>query len=352
MMAVLKRVLIGACALLLLACDTSTQSETVQPAEKLDEGLVNPGHQEKPDWFKQSFLDIREDMQEATEEGRRLLLYFYQDGCPYCQKLLDVNFSQRDIATKTQKYFDVVAINLWGDREVYDLMGEATTEKQFAEALKVMFTPTMLLLDEAGQVVMRLNGYYPPQKFEAVIDYVGQQKEKQTNFRKYWASNSPPAATGVLHQQDDYLPQPYQLAARENAKPLVVMFEQKDCSECDELHLDILKRKESLELMAQFEVALVDIWSDMALVTPDGSPTTVAEWAEKLKVQYTPTLVLFDKAGQEVFRTEAYLKAFHVQSALDYVLSSSYLEQPNFQRYIQSRADAFEAQGIHVDIMK
>jgi thioredoxin-related protein len=156
----------------------------------------------------------------------------------------------------------------------------------------------------------------------------------------------------VLHQQDDYLPHPFQLASRKNTKRLVVMFEQKDCSESDELHLDILKRKESSELLAQFDVALVDIWSDTALVTPDGTQTTAAEWAKKLKVQYTPTLVMFDKTSQEVFRTEAYLKAFHTQSALDYVLSSSYLEQPNFQRYIQTRADAFEAQGIHVDIMK
>ena len=352
MMTVLKSVLISVCMLLLLACDTAKQSESAQAVENLEAGLVNPGHQEKPDWFKQSFLDIREDLQEATEADRRLLLYFYQDGCPYCQKLLDVNFSQRDIVTKTQKYFDVVAINLWGDSEVNDLMGEATTEKQFAEALKVMFTPTMLMFDDAGQVVMRLNGYYSPQKFEAVIDYAGQQKEKETNFRDYWASHSPPATTGVLHQQDDYLPQPYHLASRQNTKPLVVMFEQKDCSECDELHLDILKRKESRDLLSQFDVVLLDIWSDTALETPDGEQTTTAEWAEKLKVQYTPTLVMFDKTGKEVFRTEAYLKAFHTQSALDYVLSSTYLEQPNFQRYIQARADAFEAQGIHVDIMK
>jgi len=53
-----------------------------------------------------------------------------------------------------------------------------------------------------------------------------------------------------------------------------------------------------------------------------------------------------------VFRTEAYLKAFHTQSAMDYVASGAYLEQPYFQRYIAARADALEAQGIHVDLME
>jgi hypothetical protein len=62
-------------------------------------------------------------------------------------------------------------------------------------------------------------------------------------------------------------------------------------------------------------------------------------------------MVMFDADGREVFRTEAYLKSFHVQSALDYVLSGAYAEQPSFQRFIQARAAALEAQGIHVDLM-
>ena len=130
------------------------------------------------------------------------------------------------------------------------------------------------------------------------------------------------------------------------------MFEQKDCLHCDELHLDILKRRESRELLEQFNTVLLDIWSDTVLETPAGEQTTAAGWAEKLNIQYTPTMVMFDKSGKEVFRTEAYLKAFHTQSALDYVLSGAYLKQPNFQRFIQVRADALEAKGIHIDLMK
>ncbi|HED15273.1 MAG TPA: hypothetical protein ENI64_00415 [Gammaproteobacteria bacterium] len=55
---------------------------------------------------------------------------FYQDGCPYCKKLLQDNFGQKAIADKTQKHFDVIAVNMWGDREVTDLNGNATTEKK------------------------------------------------------------------------------------------------------------------------------------------------------------------------------------------------------------------------------
>jgi thioredoxin-related protein len=74
--------------------------------------------------------------------------------------------------------------------------------------------------------------------------------------------------------------------------------------------------------------------------------------ARQLDVKYAPSMVFFDKAGKEVFRTEAYLKAFHVQSVLDYVASAAYHTQPNFQRFIAARAEKLEAQGIHVDLWK
>ncbi|MCW8941834.1 MAG: thioredoxin fold domain-containing protein, partial [Gammaproteobacteria bacterium] len=84
----------------------------------LNPGMVNPGHEEHPAWFKVSFLDLFEDIEDAANNNKRLMVYYFQDGCPYCKILLEENFSQREIAEKTQKYFDVVAINLWGDRYV------------------------------------------------------------------------------------------------------------------------------------------------------------------------------------------------------------------------------------------
>ena len=48
--------------------------------------------QQPPAWFAPSFLDIREDLAEAAKEGRRLMVYFHQDGCPYCKRLVEVNF--------------------------------------------------------------------------------------------------------------------------------------------------------------------------------------------------------------------------------------------------------------------
>jgi hypothetical protein len=37
---------------------------------------------------------------------------------------------------------------------------------------------------------------------------------------------------------------------------------------------------------------------------------------------------------------------------MDYVASGAYKEQPNFQRYIDARADELRKQGIEVNLME
>ncbi len=315
----------------------------------LDPGLVNPGYVEHPGWFKHSFLDIREDIAEASAQGKRVLLYFYQDGCPYCERLIRHNFAQRDIVDKTREHFDVVAINLWGDTEVTDLNGESTTEKAFAKSLRVQFTPTMLFLDEKGDVALRVNGYYAPHKFDAALDYVAQKKEGELRFRDFFAARDARPASGKLHVGRGYLPSD-SLARKPGDKSLLLLLEQKVCAVCDELHGEALRRVDSVRLLRHFDVALVDIESKGAMQTPDGRTVKVSDWIKEMGLQYTPSLIFFDDAGQEVFRTEAYLRPFHVQSAMEYVSSGAYKAQPEFQRFVQDRADHLREQGIEVDI--
>jgi len=318
----------------------------------LETGMVNPGYHEQPVWFKNSFLDITEDITEAKDEGKRLMLFFYQDGCPYCKKLLEDNFGQRSITEKTRNNFDVVTINIWGDREVIS-GDQITTEKLFSEKLKVMYTPTLIFFNEEGKAVLRANGYYSPQKFNTALDYVLEHHDRKEKFNSYLARTSPAPATGMIHKEIETKKAPYQFNKEpKDKKHYLVMFEQKQCKVCDELHLDILKQPESRELLKKFDITVLDMWSNEKITRPDGKHVKVRDWAKQLNIQYAPSMVYFNNKGEEVFRSEAYLRTFHVQSIMDYVASSSYKKQPNFQRYIEDRAEQFRRQGVEVDIMK
>jgi hypothetical protein len=80
-------------------------------------------------------------------------------------------------------------------------------------------------------------------------------------------------------------------------------------------------------------------WSTTPVTTPDGALVTARVCADQLNVGYVPTAVSFDH-GKEVIRMEAMLKAFHVQSVIDYVASGAYRDEPSFQRFVQTPPSA------------
>ena len=260
--------------------------------------------------------------------------------------------SQQNIVDGLRSSFDVIAINMWGDREVIGLDGNETTEKNFAVDNKIMFTPTLQFLDEQGNHVLRLNGYVPPHKFKQALDYVSQKKEKDTSFRDYMAGARVSAGSGQLHADASYLQPPYDLAMRANGKPLLVLFEQKECPPCDELHNDILEKPGSQKLLKEFDVVLLDAWSKTPLTTPRGKRTTAEGWGRDLNLTYIPSMLFFDAEGMEVFRAEGWLRTFHVQSSLEYVANNDYLKEKEFQRFVEARAARLREKGIEVDLMK
>ena len=300
--------------------------------------------QETPSWFAASLLHLPDDVAEAAKEGKRVMLYFGQDGCPYCKQLMEVNFRQRPTVERMQKRFVALALNIWGDREVIWTDGKAITEKQLAARLKVQFTPTLIFLDEKGGVALRLNGYYPPGRFNATLDYVA----GRISFADFQKIPSSSAANEKLNEQ------PFFVASNDlrRKKPLAVLFETTHCAECDELHKVSFQRKEVLEQLQRFDVVRFAFSSPIKIITPEGKETAASTWARSLKVAHVPTLVLFDERGREVLRLEAYFRPFHVAGALDYVASGAYRREPSFQRFLQSKADRMRERGATVDLWK
>jgi thioredoxin-related protein len=274
------------------------------------------------------------------------MLYFGQDGCPYCKRLMEVNFRQEAIAAKAQKHLVALALNIWGDREVTWTDGQATTEKQLAARLKVQFTPTLIFLDERGAVALRVNGYYPPHHFDAALDHV----TGKISFDEFLKRQRSAGASASLNPQPFLLLPPYDLRRKRGAKPLAVLLETPHCAQCDELHAVVYQRQEVLEQLARFDVYRFSLSGTDPLIAPDGRKTSAASWAQALKVGYVPTILLFDAGGREVFRAEAYLRPFHVAGALEYVSSGAYRSEPSFQRFLQLKAERLRESGSRVDL--
>jgi thioredoxin-related protein len=290
-----------------------------------------------PAWFAESLLELREEVRDAAAQGKRVMLYFGQDGCPYCTALMQTNFSQRPLAEKTSRHFVAIALNLWGDREVGWLDGRRMSEKALGSLLRVQFTPTLLFLDEKGAVALRLNGYLPPHRLDAALDFAAGLAGKGMRYDEYVKTAIREPASATLQDEAFFAALPVVLRG---AKPVAVLFETPYCAGCDELHREALRRPEVRKLLARYTVYR------LTLEDRRDSKTT---WARELRVAYTPTVVLFDR-GKEVLRIESYVRTFHLASALDYVASGAYRREPSFQRYLQVRGERLRGRGAKMDL--
>jgi thioredoxin-related protein len=305
-----------------------------------------------PPWFLDSFLDIKDEAATVAKDGKRLMLYFGQDGCPYCSELMRTSFTQKDIVDKTRKHFEAVALNIFGDREVVWIDGQRFTEKTFARHLRVQFTPTLLFLDEQGRVTTRLNGYWPPHRFSVALDYVAARHDQKMPLADYLAQQAPEAARAQLNEQPFLMQPPFDLRRKAQGKPLAVLFETRHCRACDEMHAEGFQRAEVRAQLARFDIARFALDDGTELTRPDGSRTSARAWARDLRIAYTPTVVFFDAGNREVFRFEGYLRPFHLASAFEYVAQGAHRTQPEFQRFLQHKADQAKASGKPVDLWR
>ena len=314
--------------------------------------LAQIGDEVLPPPFAETLLELPDDAAQAAKSGKRLLLYFGQQGCPYCKELMQTSFTQKTITDKVAKHFVAIGFDLFGDREVAWFDGKIRREKELAKFLKVQFTPTILLLDETGHAIARINGYYPPHRFSAALDYSAQRLEGKLDFAEHMKHAPQTGANATLNEQAFFMKPPYDLRRKAGGKPLAVLFESRHCAPCDELHKEGFKRDATRAAMSRFDVARFALSAKDKLTTPDGRNTTAEAWGRELKVGYTPSVLFFDEGGKEVFRLEAYLRPFHFASSFEYVGSGAYAREPEFQRFLQHKAEHMKERGEKLELWK
>ena len=306
-----------------------------------------------PDWFKESFLDVAEDVDEANDAGKHVILFLEMNGCPYCYKMLEENFKGSDYSDWLRDHFDVIALNVRGDREVAVDEVTSMTEKELAGMLGVRYTPTILFLNSDNQTVARINGYRNPEDFKQVLDYVAEGAYKEQTLAQYLDAKK--AAGGYRFRAHPQIREAADVGDLSSIDgPLALLFEDAACTACDALHDGNLADPEVDEALKAFTVVRVDALSDAPVTGPGGDKTTGRELAAALGITYRPSLVLLDgPAGEktEIARIESMLYRYHFTGILEYVGQGHYKEYPNGPfDYINAKTAERTAAGKDVSI--
>lgn len=292
-----------------------------------------------PSWFKLSFLELRDDLEDAKKKHKRgLILYFGQKNCAYCKAHLEKNWGDRGIVKYTREYFDVVAIDVRGDRPVADFDGKIyNSEKNFAATKKTNFTPSLLFYDLQGKEVFRLSGYHPPYQFRAALEYVADKHYQREKFSAFLALGELPSGfeESELNEEGFFSPPPYALdRSRFPAHTaLAVFFEQPTCYACNVLHNGPLKDAGITSQLYTLDVVQLDLTSDTPVLTPGGEHLSAKQWANQLGIYYAPTIVFFDEIGKEILRIDSVVRFYRLTTVLHYIISGDYKHIPNFQHW-------------------
>ncbi len=298
-----------------------------------------------PDWFKQSFLDLKDDAGEARQAGRHILLFMDLNGCPYCARMLDENFHGGENMPYIKEHFDVIALNIRGGREVAWLDGKTYSEIDLAtKILKVAGTPALIFIGPDGNKVLQLDGYRAPKTLRHALEYVHNKAYRDQSLADYIEKNQQAAVykfRGHPRFEDvkDFA---------NYRKPLAVIFEDRNCTGCDGFHDKVLNHPDVLAELKPFRVVRLDAYSDAPITGISGKQTTPRGWAASLGLTHRPGVVLFDE-GKEAARAEGRFYHFHFKELLRYVSGKYYQRYDRFGSYLQDRQPELLQQGTSID---
>jgi thioredoxin-related protein len=297
-----------------------------------------------PQWFKPSFLDFKEDVEEARKHGRQVMVFLHLDECPYCARMLEESFVSGDNRDFMRKHFDVIAVNIRGGLEVTWTDGARHTERTLAAHLKVFGTPTIVFLGLDGSRVLQLNGYRDPRALRHALEFVQSRRYLTQSFTAYLDSRK---------RADVYAFRSHpQFATATDfkgyRKPLAILWEDRQCAECDRFHDKTLNHPDVAAEMKKLLFVRLDAGSNQPIVDPDGNATTPAQWVKALGLTYRPALVLFDE-GREVFRVDARLYHFHFKETLRYVSGGHYKRFGSISKYNAARREELLKQGMDIN---
>jgi thioredoxin-related protein len=142
-------------------------------------------------FFTQTFGDLPEEMETARSSGKQgMLLFFEQEGCPYCRRMMQTVFNQRKVQDWYESHLVSIAVDIRGDVELKDFDGITLPSKVFAAHRKVKYTPVLSFIDLHGVEVFRYSGMVDdPDEFLLMGQYFVEQRYFDTTYEDFLAEH-------------------------------------------------------------------------------------------------------------------------------------------------------------------
>ena len=133
--------------------------------------------------------DFSEDLEAAKSAGKKgVMLFFEQQGCPYCFKMKTQVFNQKKVRDYFNKHFAVYSVDIRNTEEIADFQGKKVSQRKFSHRFTNQqdITPVIAFFDLHGKLVTRHIGATADAKeFLLLGRYVVDKVYRSKSFRRY-----------------------------------------------------------------------------------------------------------------------------------------------------------------------
>jgi thioredoxin-related protein len=250
-------------------------------------------------FFAQTFGDLPEELEEARESGKfGLMLFFEQEGCPYCERMMKTILNQPGVQDWYRERFVSIAVDINGDIELRDVDGISLPSKVFAEHRRVKTTPTISFIDLTGaEVYRRVTMVSGVDEFLRMGEYVARGHYTDTAWKDYAAQADEARAPATVPLAHDF--SELRATAEAGGLKLLLAVTREGCPYCAQLRREILApmilggeysgRVLIREMMMEPDTPAVDF---------AGHDTTTSAMAARYDLSITPTVILLSPAGR------------------------------------------------------
>lgn len=251
-------------------------------------------------FFTQSFGDLPEELEGARQAGKiGLMLFFEQEGCPYCDRMMKTILNRPDVQDWYRERFVIIAVDINGDIELRDVDGVTLPSKAFAAHRRVKTTPTISFIDLNGaEIYRRVKMVGSVDEFMRMGRYVAEGRYTDTSWEDY-------AATGTAEEPgSEAIPRVLDFRAAGLAagdRMLLLAVTREGCPYCAQLRREILAPMLlSGEYSDRVVIREMMMEPDTAVVDFDGRDTSTAAVAARYGVEIAPTVLLLGASGESL----------------------------------------------------
>ncbi len=134
---------------------------------------------EGPDW-----QDLGSAQQLAAEQGLMILIFFEAEWCGICRRLESEVFTDPAVLQKLGKSYVPVMIDV-DSKSPQWFNGQKLSVRQLAQQFNVSAVPSLLFVDDAGEVMAHHTGFIPTERMASLLAFIASDSFGRQSFEEF-----------------------------------------------------------------------------------------------------------------------------------------------------------------------